>query len=81
MEQWITNVGTWVLSIVALAVGFFLLVRALLDVRSGLGADNKDWGKVAIGVVVGLVGGFIGYWGANNIINFFKTNGQQIPRM
>ena len=81
METWITNVGTWVLSIVLLVVGFVLIVRAVLDVRAGLGEENKDWKTVGWGIVVGLIGGLLGWAGAQWILDFFKTNGQNIPKM
>lgn len=75
----LSSTGTMILGWVALFVGFFLIGRALLDVRSGLGKDSKDMGKAAIGLGVGLVGGLIGWWGATAIIGFFKSNGKQIP--
>lgn len=80
MEQWMVNIGTWIISLAALGVGIFLIVRALFDVREGLGGKSKDFGKAAIGIAIGLVGGFIGWWGGSNILNFFKNNGQQIPK-
>lgn len=80
MEQWMTNIGTFGLTIVALFVGFYLIGRALLDLKEGLGGKSKDFSKAGIGIVIGLVGGLIGWWGVNNILNFFKTNGQQIPK-
>ncbi|MGK3595490.1 hypothetical protein ACSLPC_28240, partial [Escherichia coli] len=64
----------------SLFVGFYLIGRALLDLKEGLGGKSKDFSKAGIGIVIGLVGGLIGWWGVNNILNFFKTNGQQIPK-
>ena len=77
--SWLSSTGTMIVSWVALFVGLFLVGRALLDIRSGLGKDSKDMGKAAIGLGVGLVGGLIGWWGASAIITFFKSNGKQIP--
>lgn len=79
VSSWLGATGTMILGWVALFVGLFLIGRALLDVRSGLGKDSKDMGKAAIGLGVGLVGGLIGWWGASAIINFFKSNGRQLP--
>lgn len=78
-SSWITTVGTWALGLVALAVGFFLLIRALLDLRSALGGDNKEWGKAVVGLFIGLIGGLIGWWGASSIISWFRNNGNTIP--
>lgn len=79
MENVISDVGTWALSIVALAVGFFLIIRALIDLGGALGGKNKEWGKAILAIGIGIIGGFVGWWGVSNILSFFKSNGDQIP--
>lgn len=79
VSSWLNSTGVMIVGWVALFVGLFLIGRALLDIRAGLGKDSKDMGKAAIGLGVGLVGGLIGWWGASAIITFFKSNGKQIP--
>lgn len=78
--SWISNVGSWGTGVVALIVGVLLIIRALLDVRAAVGTENKDWGKAGIGILVGILGGFIGWWGAEQIIGFFKNDGADVPK-
>lgn len=78
--NWVTSMGSWGTDVVALIVGSLLIIRALLDVRSALGTDNKDWGKAGIGFLVGILGGFLGWWGASGIIAFFKNDGADVPK-
>lgn len=79
MESILNDVGTWLLGLVALAVGFFLIIRALIDLGGSLGGKNKEWGKAILALGIGIIGGFIGWWGVSNILSFFKSNGDQIP--
>lgn len=79
-SNWIQNVGTWATGLVALAVGLLLIIRALLDVRAALGSENKEWGKACIGLFVGIIGGLIGWWGAEQIINWFKNDSAGVPK-
>lgn len=79
MENWIQTVGTWAVGLIALAVGLFLIGRAVVDVRAALGGSTKKWGDAVIGVIVGVIGGLLGWWGASNIIGFFKTSGATVP--
>lgn len=80
ITSWINNMGQAVLGIVAIVVGISLIVRALWDIRDGIGKATKDWPKAGIGILVGTVGAFIMYWGATNIISFFKDAGNSIPK-
>lgn len=79
MEQWIQTVGTWGLGLLLLACGFFLIGRAILDIRHALGSDNKEWGKAGLGLFIGLIGGLMTVWGASSLISWFQNNGQSIP--
>lgn len=79
-ETWAKNVLTWVLGIVLIVVGMFLIIRAVLDLRVALGSDNKEWGKAAIGVIVGVLGGWLAYMGTSSIISLFKATGNDIPK-
>lgn len=79
MDSVINDVGQWALGIVALAVGFFLIIRAVIDLGGALGGKNKEWTKAILAIAIGIIGGFIGWWGVSNILSFFKGNGDQIP--
>jgi len=79
MEDVVSDVGKWAISLASLGVGFWLIVWAIIDIGAGLGGKNKEWGKAILGIFIGIVGGFFGWWGAKNILSFFKSNGDEIP--
>lgn len=73
------NVGVWILNIIAVGGGLWLIVWGVIDLVSGLSGKNKEYGKVLLGIVIGVVGGFLILWGGNSILNFFQNNGAGIP--
>lgn len=79
MESTLKEIFEWGLNLVMIAVGSFLIIRGLIDVGGALGGRRKEWGSAIMGIGIGLLGGFIGWWGATNIIDFFKSNGDEIP--
>lgn len=79
MESTIADVGKWAVSIVSLGIGFWLIIWAFIDLGGALGGKNKEWGKAILGIGIGILGGFLGWWGASNIISFFRSNGDEIP--
>lgn len=79
MESTIADIGKWAISIVSLGIGFWLIIWALIDLGGALGGKNKEWGKAILGIGIGILGGFLGWWGVSNIISFFRSNGDEIP--
>lgn len=79
METVLTDVGKWAISLVSLGVGLWLIIWAFIDLGGALGGKSKEWGKAILAIAIGIVGGFIGWWGVSNILAFFKSNGDQIP--
>ncbi|EPM6858982.1 hypothetical protein ACTPGW_002608 [Enterococcus faecalis] len=79
MTSVIENVGFWALNITLLVVGFGLIISGIFGVGSGLWGKNKEYTKAVIGLLIGILGGFLGWWGASNVLEFFKSNGQDIP--
>lgn len=79
MEDTVSVVGKWVLSIVATGVGFWLIIVGVIDIGKGLGGTNKRLSTALAGIGIGIVGGFFGWWGVSNILSFFKSNGDEIP--
>lgn len=79
-QDWISNIGTWGLGLVALVVGLGLIGRGIMDLWSALGKENKEWSKALVGFIVGTLGGLIGWWGAKAIISFFQGNSSEIPK-
>lgn len=79
MESTISELGKWAISLVSLGIGFWLIIWAFIDLGGALGGKNKEWGKAILAIGIGILGGFIGWWGVSNILSFFRSNGDEIP--
>ena len=79
MTSWLNNVGNWGLGLVALAVGIFLIIVAIISLAQALGGKDKQWGKALEGLAVGVIGGLLGWWGASSIISFMRRMGNEVP--
>lgn len=75
----LTKIGTWAISLATLGVGFWLVIWAVIDIGGALGGKTKEWGKLLIGLAVGIIGGFLMVFGGNKLLALFKSNGQDIP--
>lgn len=79
MVETVKTVGLWILNIVVVGGGVWLLIWGVLGIIGGAQGTNKEWGKVFIGVVIGLIGGFAMVAGGTFFWDFFQTNGSGIP--
>lgn len=79
MGELIRTVGEWFIGLVATGVGFWLAIWGIIDIGSGLGGKNKEWGKFLLGLGIGIFGGFLIVVGGLKILALFKSNGQEIP--
>lgn len=79
MQSLLENVGAWGIGLVALGIGLWLIAWGIIDVGGALGGKNKEWGRALLGLVIGIVGGWIGWMGSSRILSLFKSNGQEIP--
>lgn len=79
VTQYVNKVGEWGLGVVMLLVGFGLIIAAVRDLYAGLAPANKDMKKAGIGVAIGILGALIMYWGATNIMGFFKGLSTEVP--
>ncbi|MBC2242235.1 hypothetical protein [Listeria booriae] len=79
MTDTLKTVGMWIVSIIAVGGGIWLIIWGIIDLVSGLAGKNKEYGKVLLGIGIGVFGGFLMLWGGSNIISFFQSNGSQIP--
>lgn len=79
MNAVIENIGTWAIGLVALGVGFWLIIWGVIDIGGALGGKTKEWGKLLMGLGVAIVGGFLLMFGGTKLLALFKSNGQDIP--
>jgi hypothetical protein len=79
LSNWINHTGSWVLGAIALGCGFVLIISGIVVITINLMGTTQSWGKALAGLLIGIVGGLIGWWGASSMISFFKNQGKEIP--
>lgn len=77
----VKNVINWILAIVLVGVGGWLMVVALFDLRQGLGqTGNKDWKTAIIGIFIGAIAAFLFYMAVGTWQSILKNVGNDIPK-
>ena len=79
LSTWISHTGSWILGAIALGSGFALIISGIIVITLNLSGTSQSWGKAALGLVIGILGGLIGWWGAAAMVSFFKNQGKEIP--
>lgn len=80
-QNTITKIKRWGeigLSIVLIACGSWLLIKAIMGFTSAIHGNNKDWGGAMIAVLVGIIGGLFLTAGATWAISLFQNMGNDL---
>lgn len=80
-QNTITKIKRWGeigLSIVLIACGSWLLIKAIMGFTSAIHGNNKDWGGAMIAVLVGIIGGLFLTAGAAWAISLFQNMGNDL---
>lgn len=80
MEAWVRNLVDLGLTIVLVGVGGYLVIRGIMDFGAGFGKEKKDVKVIIWGIVTGIIGAIMLFWGASNAIAFFQGLGNQVPK-
>lgn len=79
-SSWMKSLGSYGLDIVIAAVGFGLFMVAAVDIYKGFKGDNKDFKKIGLGLLIGIVGAWLIGMGAGGFADTMKSNSNDVPK-
>lgn len=80
IDDWLNVIIKWGLTKALTIGGGFLLLVGLADMVYGLHGKRKDYTRAAVGVIIGIFGGFLLIVGASAWIKKAQMLGDAVPK-
>lgn len=72
--------GTFILGVVVVACGFFLLIIGVIDFTKAWKGEPKKASGMVLGFAAGIIGAIMVVLSGDAILNFLKNSGSDVPK-